>query len=96
LAAIRGPVLIPRASSGADTKGASHTQIPDPKKNRKDASHTQVPEPKKDAKGVSTTQGQGSKAAKKGISRTQAGDAAKVAAAGSALHMARELSSIGG
>ena len=51
---------------------------------------TQVPSPKKDAKGVSTTQGQGTGTTEKDISHTQAGYAANEAAAGSALHLARE------
>jgi hypothetical protein len=59
LAAIRGPVLTPKASSGANTKGASHTQALD----AKGASHTQA----LDTNGASHTQ----TADTKGASHTQ-------------------------
>ncbi len=52
LAAIRGPVLIPKTSAGANTKGASHT----PASETKDASNTQLLILKKSSKGASHTQ----------------------------------------
>ncbi len=63
LAAIRGQVLIPKASSGANTKGASHTLASvtkgashTPASESKDASNTQLMFPKKSSKGASNTQ----------------------------------------
>jgi hypothetical protein len=78
LAAIRGPVLIPKTSAGAETKGASHTQASDTKgashtqaSDSKGSSHTQLSIPKNDRKGASHTQVSGPMKDAKVASATQ-------------------------